>query len=122
MWIEGDVVWQFLSISCLHARSIADLDKCCKLTFHRVMSIINGKMTISTTSLPHFKTPVFEGPLDLLLHLIRVNEVDIYDIPIAEITEQYLVYMERMEALDLAVAGEYLVLAATLIEIKSRML
>src|SRR5690242_20124623 len=73
-------------------------------------------------SLPHFKTPVWEGPLDLLLHLIRAHEVDIYDIPIAEITQQYLVTMELMEALDLAVAGEYVVMAATLIEIKSRML
>jgi len=72
--------------------------------------------------LPHFKTPAFEGPLDLLLHLIRANEVDIYDIPIVEITGQYLAYMEQMEALDLAVAGEYVVMAATLIEIKSRML
>jgi segregation and condensation protein A len=76
----------------------------------------------AATPLPHFKTPVFEGPLDLLLHLIRANEVDIYDIPIAEITHQYLAYMELMEALDLAVAGEYVVMAATLIEIKSRML
>lgn len=72
--------------------------------------------------MPHFKTPAFEGPLDLLLHLIRANEVDIYDIPIAEITHQYLAYMELLDALDLAVAGEYVVIAATLIEIKSRML
>ncbi len=76
----------------------------------------------STAALPHFKTPVFEGPLDLLLHLIRANEVDIYDIPIAAITSQYLAYMELLEALDLGVAGEYVVMAATLIEIKSRML
>ena len=72
--------------------------------------------------MPHFRTPVWEGPLDLLLHLIRANEVDIYDIPIAEITRQYLANMELMESLDLAVAGEYVVIAATLIEIKSRML
>ena len=71
---------------------------------------------------PHFKTQAFEGPLDLLLHLIRANEVDIYDIPIAEITRQYLAYMELLDALDLAVAGEYVVIAATLIEIKSRLL
>ncbi|SRR5579884_50096 len=75
-----------------------------------------------TAPKPLFKTPAFEGPLDLLLHLIRANEVDIYDIPIAEITQQYLEYMELLEALDLAVAGEYVVMAATLIEIKSRML
>lgn len=66
--------------------------------------------------------PVFEGPLDLLLHLIRQNELDIYDIPIAEVTEQYLQYIKLMEALDLDVAGEFLVMAATLIEIKSKML
>jgi segregation and condensation protein A len=77
---------------------------------------------MNETTLPHFKTPVWEGPLDLLLHLIRANEVDIYDIPIAEITQQYLTYMEMMESLDLTIAGEYVVIAATLIEIKSRML
>jgi segregation and condensation protein A len=65
---------------------------------------------------------VFEGPLDLLLHLIRENEIDIYDIPIAKVTEQYLAYLSLMESLDLDVAGEWLVMAATLLEIKSRML
>lgn len=65
---------------------------------------------------------VFEGPLDLLLHLIRQNEIDIYDIPIAKVTEQYLAYLALMESLDLDIAGEWLVMAATLIEIKSRML
>lgn len=65
---------------------------------------------------------VFEGPLDLLLHLIRSNEIDIYDIPIAEVTEQYLAYLSLMESLDLEVAGEWLVMAATLLEIKSKML
>lgn len=69
-----------------------------------------------------FKLPVFEGPLDLLLHLIRENKVDIYDIPIAAITRQYLDYLALWESLDLTVAGEYLVMAATLLEIKSRML
>lgn len=66
--------------------------------------------------------PIFEGPLDLLLYLIRKNEVDIYDIPIAEITRQYLVTLEEMRALDLDVAGDFLTLAATLLRIKSRML
>src|ERR1700704_2656386 len=75
-----------------------------------------------TTPMPHFKTPAFEGPLDLLLHLIRANQVDISDIPIAEITHQYLAMMDLFEELDLQVAGEYVLLAATLIEIKSRML
>jgi segregation and condensation protein A len=64
----------------------------------------------------------FEGPLDLLLHLIRRSEVSIYDIPIALITEQYLGYLELMQELNLDVAGEYLVVASTLIHIKSRLL
>ena len=69
-----------------------------------------------------FKLPVFEGPLDLLLHLIKTNKIDIYDIPIALITRQYLEYIEMMKELNLEVAGEFLVMAATLIHIKSRML
>ena len=64
----------------------------------------------------------FEGPLDLLIHLIKQNEVNIYDIPIALITSQYLEYLDLMEELDLDVAGEFVVMAATLIHIKSRML
>jgi len=68
------------------------------------------------------KLESFEGPLDLLLHLIRKNEVNVYDIPIALITEQYLAYIELMQELNLDVAGEFLVEAATLIHIKSRML
>jgi segregation and condensation protein A len=68
------------------------------------------------------KLAAFEGPLDLLLHLIRKNEVNIYDIPIALITEQYLEYIEIMQELNLDVAGEFLVMAATLIHVKSRML
>lgn len=70
----------------------------------------------------HFKLPVFEGPLDLLLHLIRENKIDIYDIPIVEITSQYLVYIELLKDLNLEIAGEFLVMAATLIHIKSKML
>jgi len=65
---------------------------------------------------------IFEGPLDLLLHLIRKNEVDIFDIPIATITDQYLAYIDIMEALNITLAGEFLVMASTLIHIKSRML
>lgn len=64
----------------------------------------------------------FQGPLDLLLHLIRKNEVDIYDIPIAEITRQYLQYLEIMKDLDLEIASEFLVMASNLVYIKSRML
>ncbi len=68
------------------------------------------------------KLPAFEGPLDLLLHLIRVNEIDIYDIPIARITDEYFQYLTLLQELDLEVAGEFLVMAATLVYIKSRML
>jgi segregation and condensation protein A len=64
----------------------------------------------------------FDGPLDLLLHLVRVNEVDITNIPIVEITAQYDAYLDLMRDLDLEIAGEYLVMAATLIHIKSRLL
>ncbi|MFY9554271.1 MAG: segregation/condensation protein A [Blastocatellia bacterium] len=66
--------------------------------------------------------PMFEGPLDLLLYLIRKEEVSIYDIPIARITEQYLEYLRGMQELDIGVAGEFLVMAATLIHIKTQML
>ncbi len=65
---------------------------------------------------------VFEGPFDLLLHLVRINEMDIYDIQVAEITQQYLDYIKEMEKLDLDVAGDFLVMAATLINLKSRTL
>ncbi|MEW6187271.1 MAG: segregation/condensation protein A [Thermodesulfobacteriota bacterium] len=68
------------------------------------------------------KLDIFEGPLDLLIHLIRKNEMDIYDIPIAVITEQYLEYLELMKELNINIAGNFLVMAATLIHIKSRML
>jgi segregation and condensation protein A len=66
--------------------------------------------------------PAFDGPLDLLLHLIKRDEVNIYDIPIAHITEQYLSYIGMMSLLDLEVAGDFLVMAATLMRIKARML
>lgn len=65
---------------------------------------------------------VFEGPLDLLLHLIQKEEVDIYDIPIATITDQYLEYLANLRSLNLDIEGEFLFMAATLIHIKSRML
>lgn len=66
--------------------------------------------------------PVFAGPLDLLLHLIERAEIDIYDIPIAEITRQFLSYLRTMELLNLEIAGEFLVMAATLMQIKAKML
>lgn len=68
------------------------------------------------------KLQVFEGPLDLLLHLLEKNKVNIYDIPIVEITNQYLEYISEMKRQDLNVMSEFLVMAATLIDIKSRML
>lgn len=68
------------------------------------------------------KLDVFEGPLDLLLYLIEKEELDIYDIPIARVTEQYLEYLEAMSCLDLDLASEFLVMAATLMDIKARML
>jgi segregation and condensation protein A len=70
----------------------------------------------------NIKIDAFEGPLDLLLHLIQHLEIDIYDIPVAEITEQYLIYIHTMKELQLDVASEFLVMAATLLEIKSKML
>ncbi|UII54697.1 segregation/condensation protein A [Cytobacillus spongiae] len=68
------------------------------------------------------KIDSFEGPLDLLLHLINRLEIDIYDIPVSKITEQYLTYIHTMQELQLDIASEYLVMAATLLEIKSKML
>jgi segregation and condensation protein A len=70
----------------------------------------------------NIKIPVFEGPFDLLLHLIKDAKIDIYDIPIAHITSQYLHYIEIMKELNLEIAGDFLVMASTLIYIKSRML
>ena len=65
---------------------------------------------------------MFEGPLDLLLHLIRKNEINVFDIPIALITEQYLEYLKMMKELNLDIAGDYLLMASTLLQIKSKML
>jgi len=69
-----------------------------------------------------FKLDIFEGPLDLLLHLIKEQKMDLYDIPIAEITRQYLGYLNLMQDLNLEIAGEYLVMAAEMTRIKSRIL
>ena len=69
-----------------------------------------------------FKLDIFEGPLDLLLHLIKERKMDLYDIPIAEITRQYLSYLNMMRELNLEIAGEYLVMAAEMARIKSRLL
>jgi segregation and condensation protein A len=71
---------------------------------------------------PRIQLPVFEGPLDLLLYLIRRDRIDIHDIPIAPITRQYMEYLDLMREMNLDVAGEFMVMAATLIHIKSKML
>ena len=70
----------------------------------------------------NFKLPVFEGPLDLLLHLIEKNKLDIYEIPILEITRQYLEYLRSWDEMNLEVASEFIVMAATLINIKAKRL
>lgn len=71
---------------------------------------------------PDLKIRQFEGPLDLLFHLIEKNDIDIYDIPIAEITDQYMTFLGDMSTLDMEIASDFLVMAATLVHIKSRML
>jgi segregation and condensation protein A len=80
------------------------------------------RLLMDESTVYRVKLDIFEGPLDLLLYLIRKNEVDIYDIPIAEITRQYLDMLNLMRTLNLDIAGEFLVMAATLTHIKSRML
>lgn len=71
---------------------------------------------------PTVRLESFEGPLDLLLHLVRAGEMDIFDLPIARLCDQYMAALGAMDALDLTIAGEFLVMAATLLEIKSRLL
>lgn len=72
---------------------------------------------------PHtFKLQTFEGPLDLLLHLIRINEIDILDIPIVEITDQYLQYLDLLKEIDIDLSSEFMLMAATLIHIKTKTL
>jgi segregation and condensation protein A len=79
-------------------------------------------LTVTAPALPHVHLDAFEGPLDLLLHLVRAGRMDIFDLPITMLCDQYLAHLAAMEAVDLTVAGEFLVMAATLLEIKSRML
>ena len=71
---------------------------------------------------PEIRIQHFEGPLDLLCHLIEKNDIDIYDIPISEITAQYMDYLSAMKRLDMDVASEFLLMGATLVHIKSRMM
>ncbi len=73
-------------------------------------------------SVPELKISQFEGPLDLLFHLIEKNKLDIYDIPIAEVTDQYLAYLQGLDEIDLDLASDFLLMAATLLHIKSRLL
>jgi len=82
----------------------------------------SDELEFDSKNLTHVKLPVFEGPLDLLLYLIKKDELDIYDIPIERITSQYLDYLRIIKMLDLEVAGDYLVVAATLLYIKSRVI
>lgn len=81
-----------------------------------------GLESVLPADVPKIQIPLFEGPLDLLLYLIRREKIDIHDIPIAPITRQYMEYLELMKELNLEVAGEFMVMAATLIHIKSKML
>ncbi len=68
------------------------------------------------------KLEAFKGPMDLLMHLIEKNKIDIYDIPIAELTQQYLAYIDKMREFNMEVASTFLLMAATLLQIKSRMM
>jgi segregation and condensation protein A len=89
-----------------------------------VSSVVIQEILAEDDQRPTYKItiPVFDGPMDLLLHLIREHELDIYDIPISKITKEYLAYLELLQSLNLDVAGDFLVMAATLMQIKSRML
>lgn len=78
--------------------------------------------TVIVDTLPPVQLEAYEGPLDLLLDLIRKQEIDIFDIPIAKITEQYLAFLRRMEQLNVDIAGDFILMAATLIHIKAKML
>ncbi len=81
-----------------------------------------GMESVLPEDVPRIRLSLFEGPLDLLLYLIRREKIDIHDIPIAPITRRYMEYLELMKELDLDVAGDFMVMAATLIHIKSKML
>ena len=84
--------------------------------------VVTKRVSHASTPAPPVKLEVYEGPLDLLLDLIRKQEINIYDIPIAKITQQYLDYLRLLEEMNIDVAGEFILMAATLIYIKSRML
>ncbi len=86
------------------------------------VTVPEGMESVLPEDAPRILLPLFEGPLDLLLYLIKREKIDIHDIPIAPITRQYMEYLEVMRELNLDVAGEFMVMAATLIHIKSKML
>ncbi len=86
------------------------------------VAVPDGIESVLPEDAPRITLPLFEGPLDLLLYLIKRDQIDIHDIPIAPITHQYMEYLELMQALNLDVAGEFMLMAATLIHIKSKML
>jgi segregation and condensation protein A len=86
------------------------------------VALPEGVESVLPEDAPRILLPLFEGPLDLLLYLIKRDKIDIHDIPIAPITRQYMEYLELMRQLNLDVAGEFMVMAATLIHIKSKML
>ena len=86
------------------------------------VSVPDGMESVLPEDAPRITLPLFEGPLDLLLYLIKREKIDIHDIPIAPITRQYMEYLDLMRELNLDVAGEFMVMAATLIHIKSKML
>jgi segregation and condensation protein A len=86
------------------------------------VSVPEGVESVLPDDVPQILLPLFEGPLDLLLYLIKREKIDIHDIPIAPITRQYMAYLEVMQELNLDVAGDFMVMAATLIHIKSKML
>jgi segregation and condensation protein A len=88
----------------------------------RRVAVPDGIESTLPEDVPRIQLPLFEGPLDLLLYLIRREKIDIHDIPIAPITRQYMEYLDLMRELNLDVAGEFMVMAATLIHIKSKML
>jgi segregation and condensation protein A len=86
------------------------------------VAVPQGVESALPEDVPRIQLPIFEGPLDLLLYLIRRERIDIHDIPIAPITKQYMDYLELMRELNLELAGEFIVMAATLIHIKSKLL
>jgi segregation and condensation protein A len=86
------------------------------------VTVPEGMESVLPEDAPRILLPLFEGPLDLLLYLIKREKIDIHDIPIAPITRQYMEYLDLMRELNLDVAGEFMVMAATLIHIKSKML